>query len=166
MGMRRILFPASLLAVLALLVVPQALIAHRPTGGSALDEQTFKFRGRDVSTASRAWRNVPGFRFRVCAVREVSADVNLVLRGAPASIRIRIDGTDEGIAHPGPVAFSPRRGRVFSFTFAEEIFAFEGDDLHNVDLQWRSPTGRRVTLKKGMANLFFERAFGGPACEA
>jgi len=162
--MRRILFPASVLAVLALLVVPQ-VIAHRPTGGSALDEQTFKFRGRDASTSSRNWRNVPGFRFRVCAVREVSADVNLVLRGASVAIRIRIDGSDELIAHPGPVRFRPGPGRAFSFTFAEEVFPFEAEDLHFFDVQWRSPTGERVILKKGMANVLFERAFGGPACE-
>lgn len=162
--MRRILFPASILAILALLVVPQ-VIAHRPTGGSALDEQTFKFRGPDVSTSSRAWRRVPGFRFRVCAVNEVSENVSMVLRGAPVAFRIRIDGTDEIIAHPGPVRFRPGPGRVFSFTFAEEVFPFEAEDLHFFDLQWRSPTGERVTLKKGMANVLFERAFGGPACD-
>lgn len=161
--MRRILVPVSLLAAVALLVVPQ-VIAHRPTGGSALDEQTFRYRLRDASTSSRDWRKVPGFRFRVCAVNEVSADVNMVLRGAPVAIRIRIDGSDELIFHPGPVRFRPGSGRVFSFTFAEEVFPFEAEDLHFFHLQWRSPTGKRVVLKKGMANLLFERAFGGPAC--
>lgn len=168
--MRRILVPASALAILALLVVPQALIAHRPTGGSALDQQTFKYRVRDVATSSRNWRNVPGIRFRICAVREVSAQGNLVLRGAPAWFRIRIDGTDEIIAHPGPVKSRPSPGRVWhgpmSFTFAEEVFPFEDNDLHFFDLQWRSPTGERVVLKKAIMNLLFERGFRGPACEA
>jgi hypothetical protein len=54
---------------------------------------------------------------------------------------------------------------MFSFTFAEEVFPFEAEDLHFFDVQWRSPTGERVILKKGMANVLFERAFGGPACE-
>jgi hypothetical protein len=163
--MRKVLLLASILATLAVIVVPAALFAHPGTRGSALDRQAFKYRERDAVTSSTAWSNVPGMRrFQICAVNEVSTQVNMVLRGAPAVIRIRIDGTDEIIAHPGPVSFHPGPGRVFSFTFADHVAPFEANDFHLIEIQWRSPTGERVTLKRGMVNLLFERGSQGPAC--
>jgi hypothetical protein len=163
--MRKVLLPASILA--GLIAVPALLLAHPGSRGSSLDRQAFKYRERDAATSSANWSNLPGpGQFNICAVNKVSAQVNLVLRGAPVRIRIRIDGTDEGIAHPGPVAFRPGAGRPFSFTFAEHVAPFEANDLHAIEVQWRSPTGRRVVMKQGMVNLLFERGFQGPACAA
>lgn len=165
MRMRKVVLSASILAAVVLIAVPMVLLAHPGTGGSALDRQVFKYRESDAATTSTAWSNVPGVRrFQICAVNEVSVHVNLVLGGAPAAFRIRIDGTDEIIAHPGPVRFRPGRGRVFSFSFAEHVAPFEANDLHLVEVQWRSPTGDRVTLNRGMVNLLFERGSQGPAC--
>lgn len=161
--MRKLLLPVSILA--GLIAVPALLGAHPGTRGSGLDRQAFRYRERDAATSSTKWSNLPGpGRFNICAVNEVSAQVNLVLRGAPVRIRIRIDGTDEGIAHPGPVSFRPGPGRLFSFTFAEHVAPFEANDLHAIEVQWQSPTGRRVVLKQGMVNLLFERGFQGLAC--
>jgi hypothetical protein len=68
-------------------------------------------------------------------VNGVSAEVNLVLRGGPVGIRIRIDGTDEVIAHPGPVTFRPGPGGPVSFTFAEHVAPFEANDLPAIEVQ-------------------------------
>jgi hypothetical protein len=163
--MRRIPLLVTILVIFVLVAVPVALFAHTGTGGSALDRQRFRYRETQVSTSSTAWSTISGLgRFEICAVNEVSIQVNLVLRGAPASIRVRIDGTDEVIAHPGPVTFQPQLGSVFSFGFAEHVAPFEENDFHLVEVQWRSPTGSPVTLRRGMINLLFERGTLGPAC--
>jgi hypothetical protein len=163
--MRKLLLGASIVAGVGLVAVPAVLIAHPGIRGSALDRQTFKYREREASTSSKAWSNVPGVGvFQVCAINEVSANVNLVLRGGPVAFRIRIDGTSEVLAHPGAVSFRPGPGRVFSFGFAEHVAPFEANDLHQLELQWRSLTGRQVTLKRGMVNVLFERGLQGPAC--
>jgi hypothetical protein len=163
--MRKFPLLTAVLAAAVLIAVPVTLVAHTGTGGSALDRQAFKFREQQTTTSSTAWSNIPGLaRFQICAVNEVSAHVNLVLRGAPAAIRIRIDGTDEVIAHPGPVTFRPSRGSVFSFAFADHVAPFEANDFHLLEVQWRSPTGSPVTLRRGMVNVLFERGSMGPAC--
>jgi hypothetical protein len=165
--MRKVLLPASIVAVAGLITIPAALVAHPGTRGSGLDQQTFKYRERDAATTSTKWSNLPGMgRIHICAVNEVSIQVNLVLRGAPVRIRIRIDGTDEAIAHPGPISFRPGPGRLLSFTFAEHVAPFEADDLHVIEVQWRSGTGKRVVLKQGMVNVLFERGFQGLVCAA
>jgi hypothetical protein len=163
--MRKVLLLASILGIATLVAIPPALIAHPGSRGSGLDRQVLKYRERNAATSSTKWSNLPGIgRFHICAVNEVSAQVNLVLRGAPVRIRIRIDGADELIAHPGPVTFRPGPGRLFSFTFAEHVAPFEAEDFHAFEIQWRSPTGERVVLKQGMVNLLFERGFQGLVC--
>jgi hypothetical protein len=164
--MRKALLVAWIVPAFALMTVPTMLTAHPGIRGSALDRQTFKYREREATTSSKTWSNVPGVGvFEVCAVNEVSAKVSLVLRGGPVAIRIRIDGT-EVLAHPGAVSFRPGPGRVFSFGFAEHVAPFEANDLHQLEVQWRSLTGSPVILKRGMVNLLFERGLQGPACAA
>jgi hypothetical protein len=164
--MRKALLVAWIGPGLALMALPTMLSAHPGIRGSGLDRQTFKYREREATTSSKAWSNVPGLGvFQVCAVNEVSAQVNLVLRDGPVAIRLRIDGT-EVLAHPGAVSFRPGPGRVFSFGFAEHVAPFEANDLHQIEVQWRSLTGSQVTMKRGMVNLVFEQGLQGPACAA
>ncbi len=58
---------------------------------------------------------------------------------------------------PGSVRFVPHSVESFSYTFVNRVAAFEDDDTHVFDVQWRSPSGRRVTLVGGDVNLLFQQ---------
>ena len=61
-------------------------------------------------------------------------------------------------------ASKPRVPPRLEFTFAEHVAPFEANDLHAIEVQWQSTTGRRVVMKQGMVNLLFERGLQGLAC--
>ena len=79
------------------------------------------------------------------------------LRGAPARFRVVIDGVPEAPMRPGSARFVPQGEESFSYTFVGNVAAFENDDTHVFDVQWRSPSGRKVTLTRGDLNLLFEQ---------
>jgi hypothetical protein len=43
----------------------------------------------------------------------------------------------------------------------EATFPFEADDTHRFDVQWRSPAGVPVTLRRGLVNLLYEQGRQG-----
>jgi len=47
---------------------------------------------------------------------------------------------------PGAVRVQPGSS---SYTFVTNVGPFEASDGHAYDVQWRSPTGHKVTLQKG-----------------
>lgn len=58
---------------------------------------------------------------------------------------------------PGAAQFVPEGEESFSYTFVKSTAPFEGDDTHVLDVQWRSPTGSRVTLTSGDLNLLYQQ---------
>ncbi len=159
---------ATAVAIAALAaLVPVVVLADR--GASDLDRQKFRSKKRASTTSSTAWRNVPGLSGRrgikVCAPNrsEVSATLSVVTRGAPALFRMVLDGVPENLVDPGVVRFTTPGGRTtsFSFTFAEKVFDFEANSNHSLDVQWRSPSGGRVRLLRGLVNALYEE--GNPA---
>jgi hypothetical protein len=152
-SLRRSVVPL-VLGVLAL-VIPVTVAAITLHNGSPLDHQRSVTK-QDPSTTSRtAWGPVPGLTSTlVCARGEVSATLSVTVSGAPVQFHVRIDSG--GVMDPGAATFDPgARTRSFSFTFVGRLGAFEGSDGHTFDLQWRSPSGSQVTLRRGALNLLF-----------
>lgn len=143
------------LLVVALAAVPVVVFAAGATTSSALDRQLAKWRTTRVSTSSTDWRNVRGLRLTACTIRGVSATLSVTVQGAPVAFRVVID-TPEAPMRPGAARFVPRGRESFSYTFARRTLPFEDDDTHGFTVQWRSPTGERVTMARGVLNLLFQ----------
>ena len=157
--MRRGLIVA-VLAALAVLV-PVAVQAFTPTGGSALDSQTFIFKtGSAVTTSSTHFNNVPGLsHVTVCAQSALSISVSVQLSGGPVSLRVRITPRS-GIAFfakPGFIRFEPQTtDDPFSFTWVVSV----SNESQIVSLQWKSPTGATVTARAGDMNVLYQNSSG------
>lgn len=143
------------LAVLAGAAVPLAVLGAGIRSSSALDRQVAQWTSANATTSSASWRNVPNLsRIQACTLNQVTAGVTVTVAGAPVLFRMIID-TVEGPMRPGPARFVPDGRETFSATFVRQTAPFEDDDTHLFTLQWRSPTGRPVTLRSGVVNLLF-----------
>ena len=157
--MRKSLIVLSLL--LLLVAVPAVVIAATGNLSSDVNRQTARWTTTATSTSSTAWRNVPGLtRLSADTIDEVSATLSVTLRGAPVRFRVIVD-TPEGPFRPGSVRFVPSGNESFSFTFVRDTQPFEDDDTHVFSVQWRSPSGQRVTLINGVLNLVYEFGTNG-----
>ena len=147
--------------VVLLVGVPAAVIAATGSLGSAVDRQVARWTTTPATTSSRAWRNVPRLAIARCTVNQVTATAGVTLRGGPALFRVVIDGVPEAPMAPGPARFVPDGTESFSYSFVGRTAPFEADDDHRFSLQWRSPTGAAVTLRRGAFNLLYERGTQG-----
>jgi hypothetical protein len=136
--------------------VPLAVWAATGTEGGRLDRQTARWTTDDATTSSTNWRNVPGLRRTRCTVDQVTAMLSVTVQGAPVQFRVVIDGVPEAQMMPGPARFVPDGAESFSYTFVRNTGPFEADDTHSFNVQWRSPSGDRVTMRRGAVNLLFE----------
>ena len=146
----------------AVAVVPLAVLAATGAFNGALDQQTARWTTTPVSTSSTAWRNVPGLKITRCTLDQVTAMLNVKVRGAPVLFRVVIDDVPEAPMLPESARFVPSGTESFSHAFVRNTGPFEANDNHQFRAQWRSPTGNRVTLREGMLNLLFEE--GTQAC--
>ena len=147
--------------LIAAVAVPVAVWAAGGQLGSQLDRQRAKWTTTNASTASEAWRDVPGLRrLIICSRHEVSAALGVTVSGAPVRFRVIID-TPEAPMRPGSVRFDPDGEESSAFTFVRRTIPFEADDTHSFTVQWRSPSGQPVTLHSGVLNLLFERGTQG-----
>ena len=117
-------------------------------------------RDRTISTSSTAWKSVPklGVTFRDsggCLRNEVSTTISVGVVGAPVGMRVRING--KRLQPPGEIRFDPTGGNPsFTYTFIGNLGA---DPVQpTFGLQWRSPTGKKVTLMRGSMNLLVQLA--------
>ena len=148
-------------ALVVLVAIPAVVIAASGTFGSALDRQAAKWTTTPATTSSTAWRNVPRLSLTRCTLNQVTAEISVTVRGAPVSFRAVIDGVPEAPMRPGPARFVPDGTESFSYTFVHRTAPFEADDTHRFDVQWRSPTGAAVTLRRGALNLLYQRGTQG-----
>jgi hypothetical protein len=157
--MRKRLVLICVLVVLA--AVPAAVVAASGVLGSALDRQAARWTTTSATTSSTTWRNVPRLSLTRCTVNQVTAALSATIRGGPVVFRVIIDGVPEAPMRPGPARFVPDGSESFSFSFVARTAPFEADDTHRFNVQWRSPTGARVTLRRGVLNLLFQRGTQG-----
>jgi hypothetical protein len=148
--------------------VPLALAAGSGRAGGDLDRQAAAWRTTPVSTSSTTWRTLPRLSFTstasrsntICALHELSVSLSATLRGAPVQFRVLMDGGP--ILNPGPARFVPgTQEQSFAATWVGRAGTFEGLDRHALEVQWRSRSGRPVTLVRGVVNVLFEN---GASC--
>ena len=153
--MRKILF---FTAVVLAATVPLAVVAAGGRLSSGLDVQTARWTTSDVSTSSTRWHSIASLsRLPICSAGQVSATLSVTLRGAPARFRVVIDGVTGAPMRPGAAQFVPVGEESFSYTFVKGTAPLDGDDTHVLEVQWRSPTGNRVTLTSGDLNLLYQQ---------
>jgi hypothetical protein len=154
--------PLVIIGGLVLLAaVPAAVLATSGVFGSALDRQAARWTTTSATTSSTTWRNVPRLSVTRCTVNQVTATVSVTVRGAPVLFRAIIDGVPEAPMRPGSARFVPNGTQSFSYSFVARTAPFEADDTHRFTVQWRSPTGTTVTLRRGVLNLLFQRGTQG-----
>jgi hypothetical protein len=157
--MRKGLVVTGALAVLV--AIPAAVIAAGGVFGSALDRQASRWTTTEASTSSTSWRNVPRMSLTRCTRNQVTAMVNVTVSGAPVLFRVIVDAVPEAPMRPGAARFVPDGTESFSYDFVGRTAPFEADDTHSFTVQWRSPTGERVTLRRGVLNLLFQNGAQG-----
>ena len=146
----------TIVAAGLILAVPLTVFALTRHNGTRVNHQRAVVKEKASTTSSTSFVPVVGLRSTlVCAKGQVSATFSGTVTGGPVEFHMRIDNgalLDPPVAH-----FDPTSGtRTFSFTFVIRAFRSEGSDGHSFDLEWRSPTGAAVTLKRGAAlNLLF-----------
>ena len=151
------------LAPLAVVATPN--IDAAPNRGSGdLNRQAFRWTSNPVSTSSKKWSEIPGISGMViCADHGVSVTVSLGASGAPLGLRVLVGGSEP--IPPGATRFDPTRtAPAFSYTFVKRLPTGVGREDHRVAVQWRSPTGRRVTLNRADVVAQFEVGHRGPVC--
>ena len=144
---------------------PLAVLAATGSFGSVLNRQRAFFTTNSVSTASPVFHTVPGLgAIRICAGNTSSPEIALTLSvnvdGPPVRFRVLEDGGP--VLEPGAARFVPAAGgESFSYTFVGRASTFEGSDRHALTVEWASPTGGKVTLSRGDANVLFQQ---GSSC--
>lgn len=158
---RRTLVVLGVLLVLGVVPAIVFAAANRHFNG-ATERQSAKWTARSAQISGTSWHKVRGLSITRCTVNEVAETVTLTLSGAPVRFRGVIDGVPEAPMKPGVVRFVPSGKESVSFTFVANTAAFEANDNHRFDIQWRSPSGAPVRLHDAAINLVFER--GSQSC--
>lgn len=141
--------------------VPLAVFAAAGGFNGALERQSARWTTSDVTTSSTEWRNVPGLTLARCTRNQVTAMVSAMVSGGPVRFRVIADGVPEAPFRPGAARFVPDGTEAFSYTFVGNTAPFEADDSHRFNVQWRSPSGQRITLENGALNILFQRGTQG-----
>lgn len=169
--MRRLVVTLTATAVVAV-AVPFTVFAAATSGreGGELDRQVAAWRTTPTTRTSSSWATLGQLSFvptasasrSICMNSGFSVSLTATLSGAPAYFRVLMDGGP--VLAPLGVRFDPGadgRPHTFSATFVGHAGTFEGSDLHGLEVQWRSPSSRAVTLGRGAANVLYQR---GGAC--
>ena len=150
-----------LAVAIVLAAVPLAVLAATGVFGSRLDLQRAKWTTTGATTSSREWRNVPGLGITRCTLHQVTAMLAVTVRGGPVRFRVIVDGVPEAPMKPSSARFVPDGPESFSYTFVGRTAPFEADDSHRFNVQWRSPSGARITMNRGALNLLYQRGRQG-----
>jgi hypothetical protein len=134
----------------------RGVIAGTATGRTPVDCIDTVWRSSTVSTSSTTWQVVPGFEART-AIFPITVNVSALVSGAPARFRILSTNVGEQtvVSNPGATRFEPGATGPDSFSYQW----VERDDVaaphaNLIRLQWRSPSGDQVSMRRGMALLY------------
>jgi hypothetical protein len=145
MGRKVVVLAVFLVGVLV--GIPVAVLAAGGGKEGGLNRQGFRFRlGPAISTSSSQFRPIPGLLRLTCSRGTVAVTVSVNVTGAPLDVRAVIDSgkpMEPRIAH-----FDPAGTTSFSYTFVDSVGPFEASNGHTYSVQWRSPTGGSVTLRR------------------
>jgi hypothetical protein len=148
--MRRV---ASVLAA-AIVAVGGVWAARAATGGGTTPLKCMDtvWRTDAVSTSSTAFTDVPGMSDGPAAVFPIIVNVSAVMSGAPVEFRLHSTNVGEQteISKPGRASFVPVGAGPDSFSFQWiEKNQSAATHVNQLQLQWRSPSGDKVTMLRG-----------------
>jgi hypothetical protein len=155
---KRLVVPVAIMVLLA--SAPLAVMAASGGAGGRLDRQRFGFFRGVVSTKSTTFHNVPGATTGlICARGGLSASVSVTASGGAFALLVRVDNGP--VMHPGAVRFAGGGIDSTSYTWVGGVGPFEANDHHSFALQWKSVSGRRVTLRKAVIDVLYRRGTAG-----
>ncbi len=158
--MRKRLVIALGLVVLAVPVVATAVTVSGTSSSQSL-RQVGTWRTVPATTTSKTFIHLRGLGSRICPAGEVAATLSIKAIGAPLQAQVVIDYGAS--AYPGVVNFTPgASGASASFTFITTAQAFEANDHHQYQVEWRSPNGQPTTIQSATLNLTYQQ--GTHAC--
>ena len=137
--------------------VPLAAMAASGGSSSSLDLQSSQWTTTAAQTSSSRFQSITALGgLNICATNQVTATLSVELSGAAAGFQIRVDGG--ALMQPGAVRFQPVvPHQSFSFTWVMNVSAFEANDHHVFDVEWRSPTVAPTKLERATLNLQYQR---------
>lgn len=177
--MRKSALLISLLTALAV-GAPMAVLAAARIAGDGMarvDTQAFQWGRHDrqqtgggtgetsSTTTSTRWRRVgvhgPSFAYsplRISTTGPISATISVNVKGAPVEFRLKDTGR---IMRPGKAEFAPQTNDTSrSFTYVRGGDGSE-DGCRNLQLEWRSPSGRKVVLDRVALVVTYSRSGSG-----
>jgi hypothetical protein len=150
--MRRLLVTVVVVTLVGGAAYAAAAAANRGGGTTPLKCMDTLWRTSKVSTSSRHFATVPGFRDAPPAIFPITVTVSAVVSGAPVKFRV-LSTNVGGQTHPskpGTAPFVPKGGRPEAFGY-QWIERNQAAAVHSnrLRLQWRSPNGHPVHLLRG-----------------
>jgi hypothetical protein len=119
--------------------------ANRESGFRYMpDQQLVLWDEKPYTTTDTQWGAIKsiGPGTSIAARGPMTLTLSATFSGAPVDVRIRVDSR---YLQPRPVRFNPgRRALTSSYTFAGAGFK---SGCHYYDVQWRSPTGRKISVR-------------------
>jgi hypothetical protein len=113
-----------------------------------------------VETTSKDWVDVAGLDISICEKGPVTESFSAEVSGGPVRVRIVHGGHHSGEVAPlapGPARF-PAGARPES---VESTFGFAagagGEDIHEFQVQWKSPSGAAIQMKHALVRLLYKR---------
>ena len=103
-----------------------------------------------ASTSSRNFVPVPGFTDDPSAIYPISINVSALVSGAQVEFRLLSinAGAQTHASKPGPTRFVPNGSSSFAYQWVEPNQS-AAVHVNSLELQWRSPTGDPVNLRRG-----------------
>lgn len=163
MSSRALAVRGLMVAVLVIVAVPtlvEGTTSTRRSSNLAWDARVDRQAGRSTasprSTTARTYSDVPGLALGIGAKGRVTVTVSALLQGAPVELRVfesHPGGPVGGRSiQPGAVTIRPSSQRFLSFTWTTSSTSSCSEFL---SLQWRSVTGERVTMRKGVIQTLY-----------
>ena len=102
------------------------------------------------STSSTDFVAVPGFRDDPSAIYPISIDVSAPVPGADVEFRVLSTnvGAQTHASRPGVTRFVPNGSSSFAYQWVEPNGS-AAVHVNSLELQWRSPSGNPVNLRRG-----------------
>lgn len=148
-----------LVAGLTTLMAGSAVLLASPAGNQhegRLTHQTFKWSRIEESTSSQKFRRMRHLGAGVTNAGLTSVTLSGTIRGGPVDVRLVSVGPtgEERRLRPGVARFSGKGLRSVSHVFGR---LERGGTCRNYVVEWRSPTGRKLTLVRGSLLVQYRR---------
>jgi hypothetical protein len=148
-GMRRILVVVTAMALVA--GVAWVAVAGTSGGGrTPVNCMDTLWMMTAVSTSSTDFVAVPGFTDHPSAIDPISINVSALVSGAQVEFRVLSTnvGAQTHASKPGLARLDPNGSSSFAYEWVEPNRS-AAVHVNSLELQWRSPSGNPVVLRRG-----------------